>query len=216
MKISKDILGLLINKYFDNLTLYNCQFVSKTIYNFIGKEKLRTIRLEKAKHDFKTKKLEYEKQNIKHRLEFSLPNTIGKKERKKLLNNALKHNVVVCEKCELYMLSNELNTHNCILVNAFSSIFCKWCNLYHYDFRHYPPLKCSLQIVECGNSSNYPVTTHCDFRGPYKEVLQHRRTCVCFCTQCETELVGEGIDKHFFSTTTNDPHKIRLVCKKLK
>ena len=215
MRIPKDLWHLLIHKYFDTLTIYHCQFVSKQTNAEVKKDlyRLKIARTERHAQHLKEKQKEFVNNALLKNARKRVSSTIcNNKERKKELQEILK-SLYVCIKCEyVHSTDDDLLNDSC---KAFTgSNICLTCMSIAPDLYGSPHKRnhCPFFLVKCGclndqYSSDYKfwaehpkikgvAVSDCSFEGSIAESKHHLKECRRKCLGCEETFLLENIQKH--------------------
>ena len=222
MRIPKDLWNLLLHKYFDTLTIYHCQFVSKETNAEVKKDlhRLKIARTERHAQHLKEKQKEFVNKEYLYNARKRISSTIcNKNERKKELQKILK-SLYFCRACGRIHSSSDSIEQEICYTYCLERTSCRDCMSIYPDLDGSPHKTnyCPLYFVKCGDvrifnkfiepqSSRYRfwsehpkikgvAISDCSFIGCIAEYKQHFKECSRKCLGCEETFLLENIQKH--------------------
>lgn len=226
-KLPKDIMRLLLQKYFDDSTILKCLRVCKFTNACVDSEcktKMQRgliLKRMKDKHDV------YNRRKVLERVQSYSNGDIN------FVKRWMSKPIHFCEICETPMFEQELLTHVCEPVVESSR--CDQCGMFQsYHVHSFDKLSqrehqlpCPLREMTCEdvqkfNTNHYHnlsnILAPCSFKGSFQEIwFKHRKRCKAECLQCDCEFPLKYFYDHFaLGGIDKLTRRYLLVCKKIR
>lgn len=206
--LPKDIIRLLIQVYFDQETLYQCQFVSMQWYQFITPERLDLVRrihssiswVDKQREKNKRLKAQVARQSLYNDFiikNLSKPTKTSQKNKERQLIEERMEFIPMCLFCCTPYLPNVKESHFLCRDRPIVCLNCPLNDLVLHKFNN-----CPIKLVQCGNNAykkpasfgflcmslvceKLGFVSSCDFKGCAREEKYHwQHRCKRQCLKC--------------------------------